>query len=122
MLAWNLTPKLTPCASLKSITSGVTLVPQIEHGQVTLTVSPCAGASRLPLSSTARALIVVVGYPWAIHESLPVTEVSAADIVVAGCQVVPPSVDASAPARTPPPASVAVPLIVAAVPSGKVAP
>ena len=26
------------------------------------------GFSRLPLSSTARDLIVVVGFPWAIHE------------------------------------------------------
>ncbi len=46
----------------------------------------------------------------------------AADIVVTGCQVVPPSVETSTPATTPPPASVAVPLMVTAEPSEKVAP
>ena len=50
------------------------------------------------------------------------TEVFGADIVVTGCQVVPPSVETSTPATTPPPASVAVPLMVTAEPSDKVAP
>ena len=50
------------------------------------------------------------------------TDVLAADIVVAGCQVVPPSVETSTPATTPPPASVAVPLMVTAEPSDTVAP
>ena len=43
----------------------------------------------------------------------------AADIVVTGCQVVPPSVETSTPATTPPPASVAVPLMVTAEPSDR---
>ncbi len=50
------------------------------------------------------------------------TEVFAADIVVTGCQVVPPSVETSTPATTPPPASVAVPVMVTGAPSEKVAP
>ena len=43
-------------------------------------------------------------------------------IVVAGCQVVPPSVETSTPATTPPPVSVAVPLIVTDEPSARSAP
>ena len=50
------------------------------------------------------------------------TEVSAADIVVTGCQVLPPSVEISTPATTPPPASFAVPLMVTAEPSENEAP
>ena len=50
------------------------------------------------------------------------TEVLAADIVVTGCQVLPPSVETSTPATTPPPASAAVPLMVTGAPSEKVAP
>ena len=46
----------------------MTLVPQIEHGQLTVMVTPGPGFSRFPLSSTARVWIVAVGYPWAIHE------------------------------------------------------
>jgi hypothetical protein len=68
MLDWNLTPTLTGIPSLKSTAPRVTLVLQIEHGQVTLTVCPRPGLPRLPLSSTARVLIVIVGYPWAIYE------------------------------------------------------
>jgi hypothetical protein len=41
---------------------------------------------------------------------------------VAGCQVVPPSVEASTPPATPPPLSVAVPLTFTARPTGTVAP
>jgi hypothetical protein len=43
-------------------------------------------------------------------------------VPVAGCQVVPPSVETSTPATTPPPESVAVPEIVTGVPSAKLAP
>ncbi len=39
-------------------------------------------------------------------------------VSVAGCQVEPPSVETSTPATTPPPVSVAVPVIVTALPSG----
>jgi hypothetical protein len=51
-----------------------------------------------------------------------VTEVFAADMVVTGRQVLPPSVETSTPATTPPPASVAVPLMVTAEPSVRDAP
>ena len=68
MSDWNLTPTSVEAGSPESGVAGVTLVPQIEHGQFTLTVTPGPGVSRFPLSSTARVLIVVVGYPWAIHE------------------------------------------------------
>ena len=91
-------------------------VPQIEHGQVTLTLTPGPGVSRFPLSSTARDLITVDGAPWAIQEY--VHEV----VPVAGCHVVPPSVDTSTPATTPPPVSLAVPVTVTTVPSGVVDP
>ena len=47
---------------------------------------------------------------------------AAADIVVTGCQVEPPSVETSTPATTPPPLSVAVPLIVTVLPFANVAP
>src|SRR5450755_2226254 len=40
----------------------------------------------------------------------------------AGCQVVPPSVETSTPATTPPPASVAGPVIVTLLPSARLAP
>ena len=68
MSALNLTPTSIDAGSPESLFVGVTLVPQIEQGQFTLTVTPGPGFSRLPLSSTARDSIVVVGFPWAIHE------------------------------------------------------
>ena len=108
-----MTPDLDAAASPESAACrGDVPVPQIEHGQVTLTVVPADGVSRLPLSSTARVLIVVdrvaVGDPGVA----PGDGVLRLDIVVAGCQVVPPSVETSTPATTPPPASVAVPVMV----------
>jgi hypothetical protein len=50
------------------------------------------------------------------------TLVFAGVIVVTGCQVEPPSVDTSTPATTPPPESVAVPVIVTVLPLANVAP
>ena len=44
---------------------GSAVVPQIEQVQVTLSVTPADGVSRLPLSSTARDLIVALGLPCA---------------------------------------------------------
>jgi hypothetical protein len=64
----NLTPTSIDAGSPESVVVGVTLVPQIEHGQFTLTVTPGPGFSRLPLSSTAQDSIVVAGLPCAIHE------------------------------------------------------
>ena len=58
----------------------------------------------------------------AISIDLHVTPAEAADIVVTGCHVEPPSVETSTPATTPPPESVAVPLIVTVLPFAIVAP
>ena len=63
----NLTPSSTALGSCWSTTSGVTFGPAIVHGHPTLTVTLGDDDSRLPLSSTARALIVVLGEPWAIQ-------------------------------------------------------
>ena len=59
----NLTPTSIEAGSPESAVAGVTLVPQIEHGQLHVDRDPRPGVSRLPLSSTARVLIVVVGLP-----------------------------------------------------------
>jgi hypothetical protein len=63
----NLTPTSIGEASLLSGAIGAVFGPQSEHGQFTLTVTPGLGVWRLPLSSTARHLIVADGLPWAIH-------------------------------------------------------
>src|SRR5664279_514618 len=111
----NLTPTSTLLPSPESIPPGVALVPHTEHGQVTVTVVPVEGVSRLPLSSTARVLIVLDGLPCAIQLYVQLV------VPVAGCQVAPPLVDTSTPA-TVPPESLAAPLIVTAVPSGTLPP
>src|SRR5664279_5926720 len=95
----NLTPTSTLLPSPESIPPGVALVPHTEHGQVTVTVVPVEGVSRLPLSSTARVWIVLVGTPWAIQLYVQLV------VPVAGCQVEPPSVETSTPATLPPPES-----------------
>src|SRR4029077_7756801 len=99
----------------ESLTPGVDPEPQIEHEQPTLSTRPVAGASRFPLSSTARVRIVVLGFPWATQPYLQLV------VPVAGCQLVPPSVETSTPATMPPPASDAVPETVIEVPSPTVA-
>src|SRR4051794_39231224 len=91
------------------------LLPHSEHGQVIATVLVAVGASVLPLSSVARAMIVALGLPCATQ-----TYVQAVVPDDAGCQVAPPSVDTSTPATTPS-ASAAVPLMVTRVPSATVA-
>src|SRR5712664_637339 len=98
----NLTPTSMALPSPESADLGVTFGPQMEHGHATLTDTPAAGVSRLPLSSTARDLIGVDGTPWATHEYDQLV------VPVAGCQLEPPSVETSTPATTPPPLSVAV--------------
>ena len=113
----NLTPTSMPELSPASGVDGVTLVPHSEHGQSTLTVVPAPGAAMLPLSSVARTLIVVEGEPWAIHGYVQLTVVAAWPVIVAGCQVEPPSVETSTPATTPPPASVELPETVTLLPS-----
>ena len=89
---------------------------KIEQGHETETVLAALGVPMLPESSTARALIVVEGAPWAIHEYVH------EEVPVAVCQVAPPSVETSTAATTPPPASVAVPEIVVELPSASPAP
>src|SRR3981081_275096 len=82
------------------------------HGQARgLTVTPTLddGLSRLPLSSTARLRIVVAPETPGVHEYVQLAA------PVALCQVVPPSVETSTPATTPP-VSLAVPETVTAVP------
>src|SRR5690348_4656241 len=111
----NLTPTSTPPAVPESAFVGVTALPQMEQVQPTLIERPVEGVSTLPLSSTARVLMVVVGLPCAtqLYDQLVVP--------VAGCHVVPPSVDTSTPATTPP-VSAAVPLTVILVPSATFVP
>src|ERR1700712_4634272 len=113
----NFTPTSAPFGSPESALGGETASPQIEQGQLTLTVRPAPGASVLALSSLARVWIVVAGWPCTIHVyvQLEVPE-------VAGCHVLPPSVETSTPAMTPPPPSVAVPVIMTLVPSVRLAP
>jgi hypothetical protein len=111
----NLTPTSIAPGSPLSAFAGVVAVPQIEHGHVTGTVTPAPGTCRLPLSSTARHLIVAAGLPCAIHAYDQLVVPSAS------CHVVPPSVETSTPATTPPPVSAAVPRSVTRSPSPTVA-
>src|SRR4029079_14078947 len=64
------------------------------------------GASRLPLSSTARLRIVVEKLPEGGHVEVQFAR------PLAGCHVAPLSTDSSTPPTTPPPVSAAVPVIV----------
>src|SRR5215211_4027391 len=112
----NFTPSSTAFGSAASAVAGVTPDPHIEQGHETFTETPAEGLSLLPLSSTARDLIVVLGLPCAtqLYDQL--------EVPLAGCQVAPPSVETSTPATTPPPASVAVPEMVTLAPSVRLAP
>src|SRR5260370_4932384 len=82
-----------------------------------VTVMPAEGVSRLPLSSTARLRMFTDPTAPVVHEYVQLLVP-----LVAGCHVTPAFVDTSMPATTPPPASVAVPLIVTWVPGRKLAP
>src|SRR5665647_3046009 len=107
----NLTPTSTAEALPESARTGGVPTPQMEHVHPMLSDVPAEGVSRFPLSSTARVLMVALGWPCA-------TQLYVQPVVpVAGCQVVPPSVDTSTPATTPPPVSEAVPDIVIRPPS-----
>src|ERR1041384_939834 len=87
---------------------------------VTVTVEPAPGVSTLPLSSYARLRRLALtlaepgpdGVQLRLHEAVP----------DAWRHVVPPSVDTSTLVTTPPPASVAVPVIVIGVPPCTAAP
>ena len=89
--------------------------PQSEHGQLTPTDTPAVAAPTLPLSSVARALIVELGLPWAfqVYDQLVVP--------VRRVPRLPPSVETSTPATTPPPPSLAVPVSVTCAPSATLA-
>src|SRR5262245_60012714 len=81
-----------------------------------ITVISAGVACTFPLLSTARLLIVacpgVVGVHIKLHEVVP----------VAALKVAPPSTDTSTLATVPPPASLAVPVMLTAVPVNTVAP
>ena len=62
----NLTPTSVELLSPESTSGGVAPEPHSEQGHVTLTEMP-EGASRLPLSSTARDMIVADGVPWTVQ-------------------------------------------------------
>src|SRR5207244_4015768 len=112
----NFTPTSMELGSAPSAAVGASELPKMEHGHATLTVVPADGDSRLPLSSTARDLSTAEELPWAdqVYDQLVVP--------FAGCQVVPPSVETSTPATTPPPESLAVPWMVTVEASARLAP
>jgi hypothetical protein len=70
----NFTPTSTAAVSESAATPGVAVSGQIVHGQVagpglpTVTVTPAPGASRLPLSSAARLLMVTDPEPLGVQE------------------------------------------------------
>ena len=82
----------------------------------TVTATPAPGTSRLPLSSTARALMVKLPADAGAQAKLQLSR------PLAGCQVDPPSTETSTPPTTPPPESVALPVMFAATPAGSEAP
>src|SRR5206468_985788 len=92
---------------------------RLVHGHrpaTTDTVTPLLGASRLPLSSIARLRIVAEPSAPGDQSKLQVA------VPCAACHVAPPSTDTSTPATTPPPLSVAVPVIVTRLPLWTCAP
>src|SRR6516165_4655900 len=105
----NFTPSSTAASAPASTRAGawllVQMVQALRHA-VTVTLTPAEGVSRLPLSSTDRLRMVVAP---AILVTQVKVQFSRPD---AGCHVVPPSVETSTPATTPPPVSAAVPEIV----------
>src|SRR4051812_4712021 len=106
----NFVPSSTDDGSPSSTGFGGTVdALQIEQGHVrdsvTETATPAPGVSRLPVSSYARLLIVTLPFPAAVQLYVQL------DPPVAAFHVVPPSVETSTPATTPPPVSLAVPLI-----------
>jgi hypothetical protein len=84
---------------------------------ITVTLISAGGSCKFPLSSTARLLIVACpGVVGVIHVKLH-------DVVpVAALKVAPPSTDTSTRATVPPPASLAVPVILTMAPVITVAP
>src|SRR5919106_1858821 len=116
----NLTPTSTAELSVVSAARPGT-VPggQMLHGHPwlplpTVIVMPAPGVSSLPLSSAARVRMFRVPDEPAenvyVHVPRP----------LAGCHVVPPSVETSTPPTTPPPVSLAVPVTVTWLPGATV--
>src|SRR5829696_6016294 len=114
----NRVPSSVPEASGSGPPGGPTVELHRLHGQVraptvtgTLTVEPM-----FALSSMARTMIdadpAMTGVQEYDQDARP----------VAGCQVLPPSVEISTPPTAPPPVSLAVPLTFTATPPGTVAP
>src|SRR5262249_10879941 len=107
--AKNFTPSSIGAASALAAMAGAAVGGQMLQGQlraVTFTGTLLRCVSRFALSSTARlrnlGSPVLSGVQWWIPFSRP----------VAGCQVLPSSVETSTPPMTPPPASLAVPVMV----------
>src|SRR3954447_3316614 len=111
----NLTPSSTGGVSPESAVAGAS-EPKSEHPHPTLTTTLLEGVSMLPLSSVARAVMIVDGFPCAVQVYVQLV------VPDAGCHVAPPSRETSPPATTPPPASLAVPEMVTFEPSATVEP
>src|SRR5256885_14265595 len=90
VVAVNLTPTSTPAPPPES-GGGGGVAPQSEQGQPMLTVVATLGVSTLPLSSTARDSILVVGSPSATQASGQVTVGGTAPVIAARCHAEPPS-------------------------------
>src|ERR687895_493150 len=118
--ARNFVPSSTAAASLSSGRDGTAVGAQIVQGHApaagTLMVMPSPGDSMLPLSSKARLLIETAPDPATVQGN------DQEVVPVARYHDVPPSGDTSTPPITPPPDSVAVPLIVICVPAVYVCP
>src|SRR5436305_11039959 len=117
----NFTPTLTAAPSLLS-GSAVSVGAKMVHGQLsaaagpTVTVTGDEAAPMLTLSSVARLRIVTLPCVDGVHLYIQFARPTA------GCHVAPPSRDTSTAPTTPPPASLAVPVIVNCVPPGSTAP
>src|SRR4051794_8361247 len=107
--AVNLTPRLTAAESGSLTSVGTAPDDHTVHGHVrtpTVTLTPAAGVSRLPLSSTARLLSVTEPVPLGVQVYVQLAR------PIAGCHVVPPSTDTSTAPTMPPPVSDAMPAMV----------
>src|SRR6185436_11692138 len=116
--ARNLTPSSLAPADESAGTAGVVRSLHRLHGQTRriVTEMPADGISVLPLSSTARLLRTAVPLAAGVQVNVQLSR------PVAGCQVAPLSKLTSTAATTPPPPSVAVPLMTTGVPASSSAP
>src|SRR5437016_3822905 len=97
----NLTPSSAEFESEEKTVGLAAGLKRLKPCSMTVTVVPAEGVSRLPLSSTARVLMVMLPGTAGTQLNDQVAE-AAALARVAGCQVWPPSTESSTPATTPP--------------------